>query len=311
MVVSVVAGLAVRFAGDFQLQLARAEHRLHGAQAQAYLLGAESLAVLVLEEDVKGEAAEDAVDHLQETWAQIIEPFPVEGGWLLAGLEDAQSRLNLNALGAKAGAVDLPSVQRFNAQQKRFIRLLQSVDEYPLAESQAIAVMEALIDWLDSDDELTGFGGAERYFYESDGYAPANQAFSTVSELRLLRNITPELYEALLPHVTVLPAVTSMNVNTMTITLLRAINEDHLLSPLSLSEAEAMAAARGQYGYQGLTDFIAAGPFATRDGISNQGLSVNSEYFWVRAESQIVHQRRKMTRLLRRHEGKVSALTIR
>ena len=76
---------------------------------------------------------------------------------------------------------------------------------------------ESIIDWIDEDNNVTGIGGAETAYYTSldKPYRPANQLFASVSELRLVKGMTEELYLHLLPLVSALPETdTQINVNT-------------------------------------------------------------------------------------------------
>jgi uncharacterized protein YqeY len=136
LIVAVVAGLSIRFASDYQLGLARAEGRWHGVQARAYLQGAESLAAYLLGED------DPEVDGLHEPWAQPLPPFEVEGGWIMATIEDARARFNLNNLLSQFDqqkAHNDPT--RFTTDQRRFLRLLQSFEQAPISEDQAIELL--------------------------------------------------------------------------------------------------------------------------------------------------------------------------
>lgn len=314
LIVAVVVGLATQFAYSFMLNLSRAEYRSYGAQAQYYLLGAEALAAVILEDDA-GEAA--TVDHLGETWAQTIPPFPTDHGFLEARLEDAQGRFNLNGLRRKASAGNDPGAspaQRFTPQQRRFIRLLQTFEDYPLGLEQAIEITEAVIDWIDEDEEVFGFGGAETLFYsrEEPPYAPSNQAFSSVSELRLVRHMTPELYRRLEPLLVALPEDATLNLNTALPPILRSINSPDQLQPLDervlmdiLEEREL-----GQY-YESVGDFFNspviqdAAPNAMG---TNAGYGVASEYFILHARANVDDQVRYLVSYLERTDQGVRTM---
>jgi general secretion pathway protein K len=69
---------------------------------------------------------------------------------------------------------------------------------------QAEAVTAALFDWRDEDD-LRRLGGAEHSDYLADnlGYGPTNGPLISVAELARVYGVTPEIYQALRPYVTV------------------------------------------------------------------------------------------------------------
>jgi type II secretory pathway component PulK len=66
-------------------------------------------------------------------------------------------------------------------------------------------VTQAVLDWRDEDD-LPRINGGERDEYLDAGMAvlPANRSFTSVDELRHVMYMTPELFEAMRPHLTVL-----------------------------------------------------------------------------------------------------------
>src|SRR5690606_18822196 len=97
-------------------------------------------------------------------------------------LDDAQARFNINSLVMRRRGLNdlgLEPTQRFSPYQKQFIRLLQALEPNPLGLQEAIALTEAVIDWLDVDDAPIGFGGAESLYYsaEQPSYQPSNGLF--------------------------------------------------------------------------------------------------------------------------------------
>ena len=74
LIVALVAGLSVKFAAQYQLGLARAETRWHGAQARAFLEGTEEVAKLMFP---LGDI-DDQKDFLGEPWGSEV-PIDDEG----------------------------------------------------------------------------------------------------------------------------------------------------------------------------------------------------------------------------------------
>lgn len=302
LIVSMVAGLAIKFTGDYQLGLAKAESRWHGSQARSYLMGAENLAIFLLEQD-----EDPTVTHLLEPWAEEVPPFQVEGGWILAAVQDAQSRLNLNDL---AGNLNTERAhndpQRFSEPQRRFIRLLQTFQEegLPLHEDEAIAVLEAVVDWMDVDNEPSGFSGAEADYYQSldPPYLPANSPFVSVEELRLVRHVTPELMERLRPHLVVLPAGQALNVNTVSMRLLRTISGSDQLRPLDETQVELLRQDWPEEGFFADVQGFLSNPAWQSLGLTpdTSGLAVTTNFFSVETTASLVEQRRSMRSLLMR-----------
>jgi general secretion pathway protein K len=312
LIVAIVSGLAVQFAHTFTLNLSRVEYRSYGAQAQNYLLGAEALAGVVLSED----AANSESDNLTEQWAQAIPPFPTDHGMLEARLEDAHGRFNLNSLAGKANADNNPNgipALRFTPQQRRFIRLLQTFEDYPLTPDQAMEITEAVIDWIDEDDEPFGFGGAESLHYSraQPPYEPANQLFNSVSELRLVQHVTPELYVLLEPLLVALPEDATLNVNTALPPLLRTINDAENLQPLDERALSDLLEDRQLQQYETVSDFFSS-PIMTNLAPNaeqtNAGFGTESDYFILHATASVGEQVRFLTSYLQREDEKVTTV---
>lgn len=297
LIVAVVAGLSISFANEYQLGLTRAETRWHGQQARAYLRGVESLAMTWLKED------DPAADYFGEGWDTEI-PYEVEGGWLSGSLSDASGRLNLNGLNTPfVENKPANSHERYSEIQRRFIRLVQCFPDEPLDENAAIALLEAVVDWMDVDDEESGFNGAESNYYMSGDlpYLAANGPFMSVDELRLVRYMTPQLMTFLRAYVTVLPAGEGLNVNTMPPLLWRTLNAGDRLEPLSELEAQQLAQALPEEGYyKDLAEVTANGELVGGGDLNTDGLTVKTSYFWLRTQVSLVNQQRITNSLLHR-----------
>lgn len=310
LIVGIVTALAVKFSLNFILNSTRAENRLYGSQAQSYLLGAEILAGVVLELDIQ----ESETDNLSEAWAQDAPPFPTDDGLLEAKLEDALGRFNLNSLDGSVGKNSNPDnipALRFTPQQRRFIRLLQIFEEPALTEDEAIGIAEAVIDWLDKNDDATGFGGAESLYYsgKEPPYQAANDLFNSVSELRLVRHMTPELYRQLEPLLVALPENTDVNVNTVLPVLLRTLNSPTSLLPLEEEEIESVVEDRQLQQYESASEFFES-PLvqALAPDLDGVGFGTASNYFILHAQVSVGDQERYLESYLFRDEGKIRTL---
>jgi general secretion pathway protein K len=267
LVFALCASLLVAMQRDFQLNYRRASNVFIAEQSDAYLRGAEDLAALALRIDYDADQARGRPrDALDEVWAQDAQPYPLdEGGWLLGTLEDLQGRFNLNSLAAPPRDGD--GAAAYSPAQQTFIRLLQALEGPGIDRYRAIAITESIADWIDADDDPR-LNGTESAFYVSQtpSYAPANQAMASVSELRAVANVTPEIYAALAPYVTVWPRVpATINVHTAPLPVLRALNIDGDLEPLSRSDGEALLARRREFGFEDLQDFLDEPVFAVAE----------------------------------------------
>jgi general secretion pathway protein K len=79
-------------------------------------------------------------------------------------------------------------------------------------EQEAIAIRDAILDWKDPDDAHR-LDGAEDDDYEAAGFAygARDGPFETIEELRMVMGVTPELYRAVSPALTIHAAARTVN----------------------------------------------------------------------------------------------------
>ncbi len=317
LIVALVAGLGIKFASQYQLGLARAESRWHGMQARAFLEGTEELAkILFPEADIDAKT-----DYIGEPWSNEV-PIEEDGVTGVAKLVDATSKFNLNDLYPKEPfKPELPDTdpKRYSDRQRFFIRLLQAFPEAQVSTNEAIYLLEAVTDWIDSDDAESGQGGAESNYYQSqpEPYMAANGLFQSVEELRLVRGFTerPELVLSLLPYITVLPGNdVLMNINTLAVggdaegageqgqpfnRLLLALNAEDELEIISEMDAQAFISKRSETGFDDPQEFMDAWNTQFSKPLDGGVFKLYSDYFWLEASVQLVDQRRSMRSLMR------------
>lgn len=151
---------------------------------------------------------ESESDSLQEDWADpdtvaaALTEIPFEQGKLDVKITDEMGKIQINAL------VQFPGGQQMvNSQRKvweRFGTMLLSVLENSESgiqndtETDPLTILSSIKDWLDSgdDDATTGLSGAESDYYESldPPYASKNGPFDHLSEVALVKGITPEIF---------------------------------------------------------------------------------------------------------------------
>jgi general secretion pathway protein K len=159
------------------------------------------LAMAVLAKDKR----ESTTDTILEDWANsekmtaFLEEIPFEAGDLTLIISDELGKIQVNAL------VDFPAGREFNPSQfalwERFLRLQQETiaDDTPdLGDSDPIAIVNSIKDWIDrgDDDAITGLSGAESTYYEDlePPYSCSNRPMVDVHELLLVKGMTPELF---------------------------------------------------------------------------------------------------------------------
>jgi general secretion pathway protein K len=275
-VVAIATVAAVAMASRQQLDIRRTGNLLHGEQAWAYTLGAESWARVVLLRDLK----ESKIDTLVEDWATRPPASIVEGGSIIGRILDMQGRFNVNSLVA-GGAADPVAIDQYK-------RLLKNLE---LDESLA----DPLVDWIDEDINARFPDGAEdeTYLLLDTPYRVANQPLADISELRLVKGYEPEVIAKLRPFVVALPQPTPVNVNTASAEVLSSVAED-----LTLSDGEALVEARGEEGFQSVDRFKQQPALAGKQKLAT--LSVESDWFLVISEANIGQGRARLASLIQR-----------
>lgn len=314
LVFALATALVVAMKSEFERFYQRSANILLEEQAQAYLRGAEELAGMALLADYdQDKTTELPRDDLKEFWATPPPPYALDEGWMRGALEDLQGRFNLNALAKRVQGGQGTAVARFTPAQEQFIRLLQALGEPQVSEQDAILITESVSDWLDTDSNPSPEGAEDDYYAsQTPAYRAANRTMSSVSELRAVANMTPEIYQALLPWVTVWPQESKLlNINTAPAMVLRSINADKDLSPLSEGEGESLAEYRDETGFKDKDDFLANPVFEGRrdkmTGIAKL-LGEQSSYFLLQAEVEVAGRNMRLYSVLDRSNRKISAL---
>ena len=164
----------------------------------------------------RGVLLEDAVtsgayDSLDEGWAQPIAALPVERAVVAGSITDEQGKFNLNNL-VDGDRQSAPDVGAFKA----------------ILASQGLApeLADAVIDWIDVNEDLTSTAGAENPYYLSlpRPYRAANAPMMQIEELYRVRGFDAAAVRKLRPYVTAIPLVrTKVNVNTASEVVLAAL----------------------------------------------------------------------------------------
>lgn len=264
-------------------------------QAMLYAESGESFFAELLADDAQNA---NTVDHLGETWAQPMPAYPVEDGFVSGQLLDANRKFNLNLLLNAEGGLD-------EAAQAVVMQILSN---YRIEPQQ----VEALIDWIDADDETVGPMGAEQDYYRSapGQYRPANSAMQQIEELKLIRGFSPAQVEALMRVCTALPVGAKLNINTADAAVLAALIPD--ANPLLLQDELQTRRDNGEY-FSQVDELFALESFRHLDPAYQAQLKsvldIRSDYYdtWIKVElSQ--RQRQLWSRLVRTEDGQVHLL---
>jgi general secretion pathway protein K len=310
LIVAMVVLLGTTLSSDFLLMFRRVENQLYSEQAYAYLQGAEELARAALLADLQRDA-DKRNDNLAEPWAQE-QKFPTDYGWIVGQVEDLGGRFNVNGL---TGSSDQDSATGGHSPaQNQFIRLLLTLKlEEPLSLDQAQALTEAVTDWVDGNNDVEGLGGAESQYYaqaEPMGRA-ANRPMASPSELLWVKGMTPAIYRALAPLVTVWPdpkkGSSKLNLNTASAPVLRSLGDPKTTEPLSDTEADFLLQTRTEQKYFADTTIVTTGILQGKKIDITRLDIVSSDYFMLRTTTEFQGHRYSMQSLLHRRSDKKPA----
>ena len=211
-----VTTMVSSMAWQFYLWIHQINNQRDLAQAKALAYAAIDFARLVIHADTQ---TSPHVDHRDEAWHKAISHYPVTHGHLSGRIHDLQGRFNLNNL--------LHDARQGNKVETAILRRLFVQLGY------APNLGDALFDWLNGNRSSPHRpnAGAHDDWPRS---RTAKQPLNDLSELLSIPGFTPELLQALSPHVAVLPEYSAINVNFASVELLSAVTglSHNALQPL-------------------------------------------------------------------------------
>lgn len=190
VVVAIAATLSTGMIWDRELDIRRTANITQADQGMEYALGAEAWAEQILRRDYQSSPNNT---NLTQDWAAQLPPLPIQGGSVTGHLEDLQGLFNVNNLASSNAAQATAALAQFQ-------RLLMALNLDP-------EIGNALFDWVNGSSQPHFPGGAKDEFYSrlQPPYLAAEQPMTSISELLLVKGVTPQVYTALLPYVCALP----------------------------------------------------------------------------------------------------------
>ncbi len=290
-------------------------NRESAARAEALARGGVRIAKALLRDDAVGNAGDGGdLDTAGDAWFRVRE-ISIEtdfGGTLRLRIDDAGSKLNLNAL-FDTGDGDVEVLD----EKTGFLleELLDKViDEMPGPPGEKFydtgKLADSLIDWIDED--LQGqTGGSENDYYQQQNppYVAANRPLLSVDELRLVEGFDAKLVDAMHAYVTVYPFAGGGGINLNTA-------PPHVLALLYYDDGVDLVLA-GQKTVRRILEARKDGGFICPEEASGDGCtpireivtnaiypppSFRSDVFSVRAEARVGDVRRVVTAVIDRSE---------
>jgi general secretion pathway protein K len=176
-------------------------------------------------------ADKNAFDALTEDWAKT-EMLALKSEGLFDNssftllIEDEGGKIPVNRLVVGSG---------YNAPVRDLLLRLLTGPDFHLSQAQAGEIVDAVKDWIDADDDVTGTGAEGGYYAGLERpYAAKNAPLDCIEELLMVKGITRELFygtgesPGLLSCLTVYgdASVVKININTAPKPVLRALSAE-------------------------------------------------------------------------------------
>jgi general secretion pathway protein K len=172
--------------------------------------------------------SKNSYETLSDDWAnaQVLSAQSkalFTNGYFMVSIEDEKGKIPLNKL--VTGSAVKEDIKDM------LLRLLKQ-PEFKLDERKAAEIVDAIIDWVDDDDAITG-AGAESSYYASLAmpYAAKNAPLDCIEELLMIRGITNELFagtkeKPALRQLVTIYGTGIISINTAPKMVLRALSPD-------------------------------------------------------------------------------------
>jgi general secretion pathway protein K len=170
--------------------------------------------------------SQNSYDTLRDDWAkadllskQSTSLFT--DGYFIANIEDEAGKIPLNKL---------VNGTEYNPAIKEILIRLLGQPEFGLDERKAAEIVDAIKDWIDTDEEVTGYGAESSYYASLDPpYEAKNAPLDCIEELLMVKGVTKEIFYGTKEKTGLAGYVTAdsdgtININTAPKIVLRALS---------------------------------------------------------------------------------------
>ena len=279
LLAALVVSIASTIVFNQQRFINRLDNHFSATQARWIADGSIQWSRAILAEDAKS----GPVDHLKENWAIRLPSTPVEGGSIRGFITDEQQFCNLN------NVIQAATTNREGSEF--FKRLFVSLNIN-------LSALDALIDWVDADSNVTYPYGSEdaHYLTQPIAYRTANLPLTEIGNLSRVQGFSEENITRLRKYCVVLPEQTTVNINTVSLELLGL-----MLQELSEYDLQSIIAARNLLPIQNIAQ-INQQLLQKKIILNESEFSVGSRYFLVTSQAQFEKSTIKVESLLKRDE---------
>lgn len=272
-VTALVAAAAIAMIEHVRMDTRRTELILNMNQANLYAQGSIAWAKDLLINDWKQQQSGKVVDR-----TPFIATNTVNNAKIVSIIYDAQGKLNLNNLN--------------DSQFQTIFTQLIPIIAPDVDQTTAQNIMLAIVDWITPGIQNSPYD--HYYATLASPYRAPHQFMRSVSELRLVKGMTPILYAKLLPYVTALPDKTPFNINSVPIPVIMSFSP-----AITLATAKALDNFRRQ---SPLSNLNMLGNFTAvqNSPMGQSNLTVTSSFFLLKTNVTIAKQQLTLYTLLQR-----------
>lgn len=278
-IVAIIAAMSYAMLSSLARDTHRTEMILTDLQLANYAEGG----IYWAQDYLRANAAKKSPD-LRVDVMPAVSPVNEENGYrIVTRIDDMQARYNINRLA---------DTQKAKESREEFIRLVRAL-KINIEQKQLDVLIEAIKDWITTS---AGLPDLNRYYAERPiPYRAAHQLMTHVSELRLVKGMTPKLYEQLLPYLVALPVTDSrINIFTALPPVLTTLSEQVTLDKaLIIAKAVAMIQTSDASRIQKL-------PILDNAGVKSDQFAVTSDYFLVETRVSMESQQLVIYTLMER-----------
>jgi len=241
---------------------------------------------------------QNGYDTLRDDWAKadLLSEKSASlftDGYFIATIEDESGKIPLNQL--VNGSVYNPAIKEI------LVRLL-SQPEFGLDERKINEIVDSIKDWIDGDEEVTGYG-AESYYYASldPPYEAKNAPLDCIEELLMVKGVTKEVFYGTKEKPALAGYVTAdsdglININTAPKMVLRALSAD-----IDAKAADKMDEYRRKEGNDlSSPQWYKQVPGMANVNISSELITVKSNYFKIISVGKMKNMAQSLSGVVKR-----------
>jgi general secretion pathway protein K len=170
--------------------------------------------------------SQNSYDTLRDDWAKadLLSKKSTSlftDGYFTATIEDETGKIPLNKL---------VNGKEYNAAIKEILIRLLGQPEFGLDEGKVNEIVDSIKDWIDGDEEVTGYGAESSYYTSLDPpYEAKNAQLDCIEELLMVKGVTKEIFYGTKEKPALAGYVTAdsdglININTAPKMVLRALS---------------------------------------------------------------------------------------